>query len=217
MDKNKKNNSFSELQKELAQALEVLKGKKQNKMLERQAQDIVNRILNQKRARKKLPTLECGLTIVGCNLRFGLGEIKVAQWLTRFTPDKNDVEKLVPRAVPLGYANEFQLYAEQRGGFGYLIARSSLTDMVGWCPSVQGVPDQNTVLFVALERARAFGYLDFLRGEKVNTWTNNVVSQWTKPRVIHPNTAEDLKPIVESAVATAHPELYYGISNKDTK
>jgi hypothetical protein len=106
----------------------------------------------------------CGLKIVGCELEFGIGTIKVKKWMTRFIEDKHSVHVLSPNAVALGYANGFQLFITAVNKAPNLVARNG-TNIMFWKAADELIPPTNSPLFVALERAKTLGYLDYLKGQ----------------------------------------------------
>lgn len=161
--------SFFALQQELAKTLWQFRGKKQNAALEAESQRVVDDIFQKRAARGKLVVLEAsGLQISGCKLNFNIGAIGVKSWITKFYPhDLHAVAATVPGAVPLGYVNGYQLYIHV--GFQphpCLVARYGMSHaFVTWSPRVQGIPPGDSVLFVALERAKQLGYLHLLQAE----------------------------------------------------
>lgn len=104
-----------------------------------------------------------GVRVTGCVLAFGLGTVNVEKWLTQFIIDKNSVHRLVPSAVALGYVKGWQLYIADYEGRPHLIARSE-NEVQRWSAQAINIPPQNSPLFVALERAKALGYLPTLKG-----------------------------------------------------
>lgn len=106
-----------------------------------------------------------GARITGCVLSFGLGTVSAEKWLTQFIIDKNGIHQLVPSAVALGYVQGWQLYLADYEGRPHLIARQN-HEVQRWSAQEINIPPQNSPLFVALERAKALGYLYILRGAK---------------------------------------------------
>lgn len=106
-----------------------------------------------------------GVRVVGCVLSFGLGTVNVEKWLTQFILDKNGIHQLVPSAIALGYVQGWQLYLADYEGRPHLIARQN-HEVQRWSAQEINIPPQNSPLFVALERAKALGYLSTLKGTK---------------------------------------------------
>lgn len=106
-----------------------------------------------------------GIQITGCVLTFGLGTVNVEKWTTRFWIDRHDIHKLVPSAVALGYVNGWQLYISDYEGRPHLVARTA-TQVQRWSSQEINIPHQGTPLFLALERAKALGYLPTLKEAK---------------------------------------------------
>jgi len=105
-----------------------------------------------------------GLRIKGCVLAFGLGTVNVEKWLTEFILDKHDVHQLVPSAIALGYLQGWQLYLADYEGFPHLVARQG--HQVQRWSAREMIPAQGNPLFMALERAKALGYLPILKGTR---------------------------------------------------
>lgn len=138
-----------------------LRGEKQNGALERRAQRLADKWwINQ-----KLVVImgTSGIRVTGCRLGFDIGTVKVKSWRTAFTHDDNNVRIFSPSAIALGYCNGFQLYLIVLSNQPTLIARSrEITRR--WSTAEQFVPPPESPLFVALERAKALGYLPHLQG-----------------------------------------------------
>lgn len=138
-------------------------GEKQGLSLERRAQKLADNWW----ANKSLPPVTIstsGIRIVGCKLGFGLGTINVQTWQTRFILDVHDVHRLSPDAIALGYANEFQLFIAKIEDVPHLVARKGI-QIVRWKSADNLIPEASSPLRVALDRAKALGYLDYLKGE----------------------------------------------------
>lgn len=103
-----------------------------------------------------------GVRVTGCVLSFGLGTIGVERWLTQFIMDKHSIHQLVPSAVALGYVNSWQLYIADYEGCPHLIARQN-QQVQRWSAKAVNIPPQGSPLFIALERAKALGYLPTLK------------------------------------------------------
>jgi len=156
---------FLEAQKQLTAHLnKKLLGEKQGLSLERRAQ----RLAKQWWDRPHRPTVlvgTCGIKVVGCTLAFDIGTIKVKHWVTRFTEDKHSIHHLAPNAVALGYTNGFQLFISEVNTVPTLVARAG-AQVLFWKSADEIIPPTNSPLFVALERAKTLGYLDYLKGQK---------------------------------------------------
>jgi hypothetical protein len=105
-----------------------------------------------------------GVRVTGCILAFGLGTVGVERWLTRFIVDTHEIHKLVPSAVALGYIQGWQLYMADYEERPHLIARQG-HEVQRWSAQEINIPPQGSPLFVALERAKALGYLSTLKGQ----------------------------------------------------
>lgn len=103
-----------------------------------------------------------GIRVVGCVLSFGLGTVSVERWLTQFIIDKSGIHQMVPSAVALGYVQGWQLYLADYEGRPHLIARQG-HEVQRWSAQETNIPFQSSPLFVALERAKALGYLSTLK------------------------------------------------------
>ncbi len=157
--------SFVHAQKELERLLDVLLKAKQSASTEASAQGIANDFFKRQRARRKPVLIDtCGLEVTGCELSIQKGRIGVKRWLTSFWPaDANQVLLLEPGAIALGYVNGRQLYVlppKSETEPAKLVARTDIGPNFGtWCPNTQGMPQEDSVFFVCLERARTLGYL----------------------------------------------------------
>jgi hypothetical protein len=161
-----KTKTFQDLQAELGELLKPFIGKKQDGKVEKDAQDTVDRYFRKCRARAIHTVLgDAGLSITGIKLGFDIGSIGLKQVVTDYWPnDQYAVIQTVKGAVPLGYVNGYQLYIEKKEGeYPILVARYGMGNCItSWCPKLQGVPTANSVFFIALERAKQLGYLDYL-------------------------------------------------------
>ncbi len=165
-----KNKSFDELQKELQATLKVFMDKTQNGGLEAKAQKAVDEVFKRRKARRKIVVNDAaGIEVVGAVLAFDIGRIGLKHYKTAFWP-KDKWHVCLGKnnsCVPLGYVNNYQLYIQPQEGlpptlmarFGPGSAYSS------WNPNIAGMPPTDSVFFVALERAKALGWLKFLRSE----------------------------------------------------
>lgn len=143
-----------------------LMGEAQGASMERRAQKLIDNWF----ARKGRPFVlvgNCGVQIVGAVLAFDIGTIKIKHWRTRFLNDVHDVHRLSPDAIALGYANEFQLFIADARGVPNIVARKG-AEVLFW--SAAGgeimIPPSTSPLRPALDRAKALGYLDHLKGIK---------------------------------------------------
>ncbi len=159
--------SFDALKKELGAELDKYLNKIQGAALETDSQKGVDEIFLKHKARGKHTVLDnSGIEITGCDLAFDIGVVGVRNWTTAFWPtDRFGVSTLEPGSVPLGYVNGYQIYLlPQKGLPAMLVARYSIgTGYATWCPAIAGMPEKDTVFFVALERARVLGYLPLLQ------------------------------------------------------
>ena len=105
-----------------------------------------------------------GVQVTGCVLVFGLGTVNVEKWLTKFIIDKHDIHQMVPSAIALGYVNGWQLYIADYVGRPHLVARKD-HEVQRWSAQEINIPPKGTPLFMALERAKALGYLSTLKGQ----------------------------------------------------
>lgn len=170
---------FREAQKQLGEYLHSkLHGETQNGALEKRAQRLADMWWS------RAPSVimgTSGIRVTGCVLGFDIGKVQVARWKTAFTVDKHNVMTFNPLAVALGYSNGFQLYLTfldpKPKSFGFsdgqlrttitgkgwiLVARSELLTRQ-WKASDELVPPPSSPLFIALERAKALGYLNLLK------------------------------------------------------
>lgn len=156
---------FIEAQQQLnAFLVQKISGEIQNGALERRATRLVKAWWASP-GRPQVLLGRSGLKVVGCELAFDIGAIKVGKWLTRFTEDKHNVHRLAPEAIALGYVNGYQLFISKVNGIPNLVARAGAHIMF-WKVEDNLVPPQTSPLFMALERAKTLGYLSYLRGEQ---------------------------------------------------
>lgn len=151
---------FQVAQKQLGEYLhKKLHGEIQNGFLEARAQRLANMWWT-----RSPPVVmgTSGIRVVGCELAFDVGAVKVARWKTQFVEDRHRVMVTAPDAVPLGYANGFQLYLVHIDATWSLVARSQLITNQ-WRASEGFTPPSSSPLFIALERAKALGYLSYLK------------------------------------------------------
>lgn len=158
--------TLHELQVELGILLKPYVGVKQNGKLEADAQDTVDRYFRKCHARGQHTVLgDAGLSVTGVRLAFDIGSIGLKQIVTDYWPnDQYGVQQTIKDAVALGYVNGYQLYIEKReASYPDLVARYGMGKCaISWSPKLQGVPTANSVFFIALERAKQLGYLDYL-------------------------------------------------------
>lgn len=163
-----KTRDLASLQLELNEVLKQFVGIKQDGKLEVAAQEAVDRYFRKCYARGIHTVLgDAGIQVTGITLGFDIGTISIKNIHTEYWPnDQYNVLQTIKNAVPLGYVNGYQLYIEKRQGYPELMARYGMGNcFTAWCPKVQGVPTANSVIFVALERAKQLGYLDYLGTE----------------------------------------------------
>lgn len=157
--------SFLHAQQALEKLLNVLVREKQDARTEAIAKRIAADFFSRQRARKQPVLIDtCGIEITGCELAIQEGRIGVKRWLTAFWPgDVNLVLRFEPGAIALGYVNGHQLYVmppKSETEPAKLVARADMGPKFGtWCPSTQGMPQEDSVFFICLERARTLGYL----------------------------------------------------------
>lgn len=156
---------FSSAQNRLSMFLtHKLKGEYMNEKLCLRAQRLTDKWFEALKHPVMIP--ESDLQIVGCILNFGLGRIEVEKWRTKFARDHFGLEYLVPDAIALGYVNGYQLYIADVDQVPNLCARNTAANVERWNHTLKLTPPANSVLFVALERAKALGYLNHLKGLK---------------------------------------------------
>ena len=151
---------FQEAQKQLRAFLHAkLHGETQDGKLEARAQRLADMWWT-----RTPPVImgTSGIRVVGCVLGFDIGKVQVAKWKTAFTLDKHNVAIFNPRHVALGYSNGFQLYMAVRDTEWVLVARSELLTKQ-WKASDNLIPPTNSPLYMALERAKALGYINQLK------------------------------------------------------
>lgn len=155
---------FEVCQIELSKFLQKkLLGEPMNESLCKRAQRLVDKWF--KDLKKPVIINRADLHITGCTLAFTLGSIKVSRWHTQFIRDQFNLRKTVPSAIALGYVNNNQLYIADVEDVPTLCARDTPFNVERWSVSYGLTPSANSELFVALERAKALGYLDHLKGE----------------------------------------------------
>jgi hypothetical protein len=140
-----------------------LTGERMNEYLCKRAQKLVDKWFREQPQIIVLGT--SGIRIVGCVLGFEIGSIKVERWLTSFVHDTYEIMKVVPNAIALGSEREVQSYIAEFEGFPHLCVRTSPFDVKRWSVRDVVIPAQGTALFMALERARALGYINHLKGQ----------------------------------------------------
>lgn len=156
---------FDEAQRKLnAYLSKKLMGATMNQALTKRAQKLVDKWWSELLAPVVVGT--SGLQVTGCILGFQIGKIMVAQWRTKFVRDQFDLAHTVPSHIALGYASDHQLYIADVDGFPHLCARDTAVNVVRWSTKIDLIPPPTSVLFVALERAKALGYLEYLKGRK---------------------------------------------------
>jgi|SRR6478736_6484464 len=141
-----------------------LLNEKMNEQLCKRAQRLADKWWSELKYPVVIPRAD--LQITGCELGFKLGQIYVARWHPQFVRDQFELKKVVPDHIALGYVNRNQLYIAEVEGVPHLCARSTPFDVERWSVSNVMTPPLNTPLFFALERAKALGYLDHLKGIK---------------------------------------------------
>lgn len=166
--------SFDKTKDELATVLANLKGKTQDLALEVLAQKLVDNYFKSNAARGRITEIAgSGIAITGMKVGFDIGKIKVHHWKTMFWPvDRFDVTQTVPGAIALGYVNNKQLYIAPQGALGpTLVIRHGMhAQYTTWNPSlIKMTPPRDSEAFVALERAKALGYLDLLNPKEEGT------------------------------------------------
>ena len=163
--------SFDDFQKELQKVLQIFQGKKQDKVLESQAQRTIDELFKKRKARNK-PVVndEAGIQITGLKLAFDIGRIGIGHYRTAFWPSDRWLVCVGDgnSCVALGYVNGYQLYIQPQEGLpAKLMARHGYgNNYESWCPKLVGMPPTNSVFFVALERAKALGLLKLLQGSE---------------------------------------------------
>lgn len=156
---------FRDAQLELSTYLaRKLVGETMNEALTKRAQKLADKWFRE----RKTPVVIQGadLIVTGCTLAFTLGAIKVSQWQTQFMRDQFMLCRTVPKHIALGYVNGCQLYIAEVDGVPHLCARDTPTNVDRWSVRHVLTPPTNSELFVALERAKALGYLDYLKGQQ---------------------------------------------------
>lgn len=157
--------TLQELQTDLQEVLKPYLGQQQSGTMERDAQDTVDRYFRKCHARAIHTVLgDAGLRVIGVRLGFDIGAIGIKNILTSYWPnDQYAVLHTIKNAIALGYCNNYQLYIEKRDSYPILVARYGMAAcFTEWCPKTQGVPPASSMFFVALERAKQLGYLDYL-------------------------------------------------------
>lgn len=157
--------TFQWAQEELGKFLtKKLSGEKMNEALTKRAQRLCDKWF--KELKQPIVMQAEGMLIVGAELAFGLGTIKVKKWHTAFAQDRFEIAKVVPDHIALGYVGNEQLYIANVNDVPHLCARDTPFNVERWAVYMGLIPVKNSPLFHALERARMLGYLDHLKGIK---------------------------------------------------
>ncbi len=139
-----------------------LMGEKMGPALCKRAQKLVDKWFTEQR--KIIIMGSSGIRITGCVLAFEIGVIKVDHWLTRFIDDPFEIHRVSPGAIALGVLHGNQLYIADYEGVPHLCARDTPRTVRRWSATETMTPPMGTPLFMALERAKALGYLNHLKG-----------------------------------------------------
>ncbi len=169
-------NTFQDFQNAQAELSNFLLGKLQGDILNESTLKRAQRLANKWWQSHKPVVIGETLQIIGCQLGFGFDTIRAEKWLTRFVIDRFEVSKLVRGSIALGYVNGFQLYLADVGGVWTLCARSD-HQVLRWSAKELMTPPTSSPLFVALERTKALGYLNLLRGLEQQTQEPNYSSK----------------------------------------
>jgi hypothetical protein len=153
-------------QHDIEKILQPLMNKPFDEKCKHEAQYLVDCYFR-KRMSKENPIIveSAGIQLSGCELAFTENSIALGKWITSFYPwDVYSVMSTESGPIPLGYWDGAQLYILSiKGKPGTIMARFSMTKFIPWTPSVQGMPAENSIHFVALERAKVLGFLHKLQ------------------------------------------------------
>lgn len=153
---------FQEAQQKLTYHLnKKLLGERHDERMETRANRLVD-LWFKNANRPKILLGSAGIEVTGCTLVFAPGSVRIKSWATRFIIDRHNVHVLSPRAVALGYVNDYQLFLTTTDE-PKLIARRG-HEVLSWTSGDGLIPPQTSPLFIALERAKTLGYLYLMRG-----------------------------------------------------